>query len=510
MNSKLLILLRDWRVRLLLACFLLLGVAPLAINGLDFGTDFTGGSIIQLKLEKPVDEITMSTMTTVLENRLNGFGLRDLSVKPWGDEYVVVEVAEQEKAELDVLKDLLSRQGRFEATIDGEIVLRSKDLAQVLTNPQKGYGYLSSTGEWRVPFVISPEGSTSFAKSAKGKCIETADGVECQRIYMFIDRPENAALVMPTELYAAESSMALDPLMPGSYQVSIEEFEHNSLVKIFSTDDPTEIIDELSEYEQVIIPEDYDQIIVDALKAAELNVIVKSKAQHHWLWSATNLNSVLFLTPGVTDGTPQREATITGRSDNVEDAIAEMTEMVVLLKSGRLPVSISIESTMSVSPSLGQNFLKDSIWIGLLVLCAVAFVVFLRYRNPVLTAAIMVNDVFEVVIILGIASIINWQIDMSAMAGLIAVLGTGVDHLIVITDEAVYGLGKEETTLATRIKGAFSIIFVAAATTVLAMFPLMTLGLGMLKGFAITTIIGVFVGVVLVRPVFAKVIEQVV
>ena len=44
-------------------------------------------------------------------------------------------------------------------------------------------------------------------------------------------------------------------------------------------------------------------------------------------------------------------------------------------------------------------------------------------------------------------------------------------------------------------------------TTVVAMVPLLFAGAGLLKGFAIISIIGVSIGVFITRPVYAKVIE---
>jgi preprotein translocase subunit SecD len=41
------------------------------------------------------------------------------------------------------------------------------------------------------------------------------------------------------------------------------------------------------------------------------------------------------------------------------------------------------------------------------------------------------------------------------------------------------------------------------------MGPLVLMGFGSLKGFAITTIIGVFIGVVIARPVYGKMINEV-
>ena len=47
----------------------------------------------------------------------------------------------------------------------------------------------------------------------------------------------------------------------------------------------------------------------------------------------------------------------------------------------------------------------------------------------------------------------------------------------------------------------------AALTTIFAMLPLLFLGVGLVRGFAITTIIGVLVGILVTRPAYARIIE---
>ena len=59
-----------------------------------------------------------------------------------------------------------------------------------------------------------------------------------------------------------------------------------------------------------------------------------------------------------------------------------------------------------------------------------------------------------------------------------------------------------------KIKRAFFIIFSAYATLVAAMIPLWFAGAGLLRGFAVTTIIGITAGVFITRPAYASVIER--
>ncbi len=134
-------------------------------------------------------------------------------------------------------------------------------------------------------------------------------------------------------------------------------------------------------------------------------------------------------------------------------------------------------------------------------------VVFIRYRRIKIAMPMLCTIIVEVVLLLGIASIIGWNLDIAAIAGIIIVVGTGIDHQIVITDETLKGKISEIYDWKKRIKSAFFIIMAAYFTTCAAMIPLWWAGAGLLKGFALTTIIGVSIGVFIARPAFAAVIE---
>ena len=64
-----------------------------------------------------------------------------------------------------------------------------------------------------------------------------------------------------------------------------------------------------------------------------------------------------------------------------------------------------------------------------------------------------------------------------------------------------------QRSLKEKMKTAFFIIFTAFFLTVAAMIPLFWAGAGMLKGFALTTIIGVSIGVLITRPAFSDIIK---
>lgn len=192
-----------------------------------------------------------------------------------------------------------------------------------------------------------------------------------------------------------------------------------------------------------------------------------------------------------------------------EAAEAEAKALQIHLRAGALPVNVVLVGSGHVDAGLGSQFKTASVIAGIISLIAVAAVVYFRYKRSEILIPMVGTSFSEVIMILGVAAVIGWQLDLASIAGIIAAIGTGIDHLVIITDEVLYE-GKLPTTkvFVSRIGKAFSIIFGAAATTVIAMAPLVVMGFGTLKGFAITTIIGVLIGVVIARPVYAVVIKE--
>jgi preprotein translocase subunit SecD len=195
-----------------------------------------------------------------------------------------------------------------------------------------------------------------------------------------------------------------------------------------------------------------------------------------------------------------------------EEAKAQMKQLQTILMTGSLPYKLEIIKLDTVSPTLGSSFSRTVLIAGLAALLAVSIILFLRYRNIKISLTIILNTFSEIVLTLGVASLIKWNIDVPGIAGILASIGTGVDDIIVIVDESIH-----DTTIsiAQRIKKAFAIIMGAYFTVLVSMLPLIwnpitggAAGAGLLQGFAITTIIGISVGVLISRPAFSDIIKQ--
>lgn len=205
-------------------------------------------------------------------------------------------------------------------------------------------------------------------------------------------------------------------------------------------------------------------------------------------------------------GTFQESPTVVMIASNRSEA----QNLQITLRAGSMPTAVAIDqgTVRYLSPSQASEFKFYSLVIGLLTVLAVALTVGYRYRDVSIAAPMTVTAMSEVWLLLGFVAVVQLPLDLSHIAGLIAVVGTGVDDLIIIADEVMANGGAEtKRVFESRFKKAFWVIGVAAVTTIVAMSPLAVLSLGDLQGFAIVTIVGVLIGVLVTRPAYGDVLK---
>ncbi|MBW2968357.1 MMPL family transporter [Candidatus Woesearchaeota archaeon] len=253
----------------------------------------------------------------------------------------------------------------------------------------------------------------------------------------------------------------------------------------------------------------------DATRDLDIVVDEESGAEHLseklYLYLDDALVDELYIVSDL-KGRPATDIMITGggagttQQDAMFNALSNMKRMQTILITGSLPVKMTLEKSDAVSPVLGDDFVRNAFVMAIAALLAVALVIFVRYRKLSIAVPMLITMVAEVLIIFGVAALIQWNIDMAAIAGIIVAVGTGVDDQIVIADETQRG-ESQKFGWKERLKRAFFIIMVAYFTGVAAMVPLMFAGAGLLKGFALTTILGISIGVFITRPAFAAIVE---
>src|SRR3989344_1281286 len=198
----------------------------------------------------------------------------------------------------------------------------------------------------------------------------------------------------------------------------------------------------------------------------------------------------------------------TTRNDAIREATSNMNKLQTVLITGSLPVKLNIVKIDTISPTLGKTFFNNAFMVMIAAIIAVSLVIFIRYRDLKISLPIILISLSEIFITLGIAAIIKYNLDIAAIAGIIAAVGTGVTDQIIISDEILKGKKELATNFKDRIKRAFFVILVSWGAGVASMIPLFWAGAGLFTGFALMTIIGVSVGVFITRPAFASIVEN--
>jgi len=214
-------------------------------------------------------------------------------------------------------------------------------------------------------------------------------------------------------------------------------------------------------------------------------------------------------------GNPVTEIAISGFGSGATeaaaatDAINNMKRLQTILQTGSLPVKIEIVKTDTISPKLGSQFIKNIMLISILAIIGVSLVILVRYRKIKIVIPVVITMLSEVFILLGFASLVGWNLDIAAIAGILIAVGTGVDDQIVITDETLRkDYNEMQLSWKQRFKKALFIIIAAYVTTMVAMLPLYFAGAGLVKGFALTTMAGVSIGVFITRPAFGGILQE--
>jgi preprotein translocase subunit SecD len=192
---------------------------------------------------------------------------------------------------------------------------------------------------------------------------------------------------------------------------------------------------------------------------------------------------------------------------------SEASRLAVDLRAGALPTTLALDDGTArfVSPTFGASARLNALVSAIAAIIAVSLVVVLRYGDVRVAVPMVLTGLAEVWLMLGFAAGIGLALDLSHIAGFIAVIGTGVDDLVIIADEILQeGEVATNRVFKSRFRKALWVIGAAAATTIIAMSPLAILSLQDLQGFAIVTIVGVLLGVLVTRPAYGDILRNLV
>ena len=172
--------------------------------------------------------------------------------------------------------------------------------------------------------------------------------------------------------------------------------------------------------------------------------------------------------------------------------LQEAKDLAILLRSGSLSAPMAIVEERTVGPSLGsQNIIsgRDSMVLGMMLVIIFMFVYYKKF-GFVANIALLVN----ILIIAATLSLFQATLTLSGIAGIVLTVGMAVDANVLIYErirEEILNGNSPNASIISGYNKAFSTISDANITTLIAAIALLTIGTGVVKGFAVTLVIGI-------------------
>ncbi|RLJ10273.1 MAG: hypothetical protein DRP15_00470, partial [Candidatus Aenigmatarchaeota archaeon] len=410
-------------------------------TNLDFGLDLKGGTRIILKPLGNVTKEDIDQIIATLQTRANIYGLKEIRFYPVrGSDgyYIQIEAAGIRR---EIIDEILSKQGRFEAKVSKPVdISGGKGVIQL---GEKSFS-LEVINETTVRIDdMSVDVNDTF----------TLDGIDFELVNITNTKVVFLATVYKGEdielVYTDPQHSGIRPEAGGFafyFVVLVSEKGAERFAKV-TTGIPSYI--DMSTGDRYIDSNIY--LYLDDKLVSSLRV-------------GADLGGVVYTTPQ-----------IRGWRKDMDEALEEKLRLQTILRSGALPVTLETVSVDVISPTLGKDFFVSAAYSAIFAAGMVILVVFLRYRRLRIAVPLVLIGFSEAIIILGIAAtndafiwssvlvinfllisiawwkkheidisawfgailipllgLMSWTIDLPAIGGIIAAIGTGVDHQIII------------------------------------------------------------------------------
>ena len=223
------------------------------------------------------------------------------------------------------------------------------------------------------------------------------------------------------------------------------------------------------------------------------------------------LDGEVITTPRINDAICQGETIITVGTGPAAEA--ERTELYNTLRYGALPVALTQQTVESVAPTLGRDFLFQSLIAGGLGILLVLFFMVAYYRLPGVLASIAL--VFYTLVVYAIFRVWPITLTLAGVAAFVLSIGMAVDANILIFERM-----KEEIRLGKSLgpaieagfNRAWSSIVDSNVSSLLVAGWLFWQGTGVVRGFAVVLAIGVvtsmFSAIVVTRTLLRYVVRH--
>ena len=204
------------------------------------------------------------------------------------------------------------------------------------------------------------------------------------------------------------------------------------------------------------------------------------------------LDNYVYSFPVVNDKISGGSSVISGDFE-----VKEAQDLANVLRAGQLPVKARIESEDVVGPTLGAENIRRGLYSFILAFVVTLIFMSFYYAKSGLIAnlALLANLVF----ILGCSAAFTIVLTMPGVAAIVLTVGMAVDANVLIFERIREELAKAKTLKASIKAGfsnAFSSVMDANITTFLTGVVLYVFGIGPIRGFAVSLMIGIITSLI--------------
>ena len=244
------------------------------------------------------------------------------------------------------------------------------------------------------------------------------------------------------------------------------------------------------------------RVVYDHGTNGEPSVSMSMNAEGANIWARMTGDNVgrqiAIVLDGMVYSYPNVNSAITGGQSSITGHFTpeEATDLVNVLKSGKLPAPASIIQEQVVGPSLGAKSIRAGMISFLIAFLLVLIYMIFFYQGAGVAADIAL--LCNVLLLFGVLVSFGAVLTLPGIAGLVLTMGMAVDANVIIyeriKEELAAGKGLSKA-VSDGYKNAYSAIIDGQVTTLLTGIVLFIFGSGPVQGFATTLIIGIITSV---------------
>ncbi len=257
------------------------------------------------------------------------------------------------------------------------------------------------------------------------------------------------------------------------------------------------------------------RVVYDQMGSGSPNISMNMNTDAAKIWRKLTRDNVGKCVAIVLDGSvysyPVINGEIPGGSTSIEGqfTLAEATDLVTILKAGKLPARAQIVAEETVGPILGAEAISKGFTSTIVALILVLVFMGLYYSKAgwVADFAMIINNFF----VIGILASFGAVLTLPGIAGIVLTIAMSVDANILIFERVREELNLGKTTavaIKEGYKNAMSSVIDSHITGLLLGIILYVFGTGPIQGFATTLIIGIisslFCAIFITRLVFDR------